>query len=634
MITLLLLLACHRDKEPESWSAEDRVAGARAPLTALCDDNDETDCALPWPSSRFMTADTGRSTGLRVALDAGALPVDDDPVLLNAADGFSPISGIMAGFPQHLDAATVDGNLLLIVAEPSSPLYGTSVPLLTELVPGGSTLAPRDLVIGRPLRPMPPNAEMVAVVLDGLKDLDGDTPEVSRPTALALGDAEPESQAEADWQAYNAPTRALLQAAGVDPARVLKVWDFVTRSADDATVRQDAIHQADLEAFEAGEVSVRIDEVRMAPGRDIAMIVRGALLGLPSFVGDDGLMALDDAGLPLPTGQEREAPFRVVVPAGEGDYTIALYGHGTGGNVEDDAFDAESGAAGIAKVGMQWDGWTDASLFATFGRICNEVLEGSAASTAGLVSSVANVRAVLVALDGVLGEALSAETIGGEANPAVGRTPITDEPLWMGGSLGGTMGAVVLLSEERVRYAVLNVAGGGWTHFVPASSTYDMLEGVLVSNYGDTFAASQAVVMSQTAWDDADGAAWGSRRGDDMALVQLSVGDPILPNIGSEILAATLDARLLEPYIYDVSTLEHAATVSDASALEQFEVPASESDLGIHGFAARDTPAGDAAMKQIFEFFQSALAGKPVIAHASECEADNADGSCDYSAAW
>lgn len=635
MLTLLLLLACRRDETtPDGWTATDRAPGERAPLTARCDDNDDTECLLPWPSSRFLVADDSRATGVRVQVEADAIAVPDDPALLNVADGFSPITGVAAGFGVRLDAASLEGNLLLLVAEPGSAAYGSAIPLAVEVVQGGGSMAPRDLVIGRPLRAMPANAEMVVVVLDGLVAEDGAALDPARASLVALGLEAPESQDDADWRAYNAPTRALLETAGVDPARVLRVWDFVTRSSEDPKARLEAIHAADLAALASGAVTVQIDEVSLAPKRNIAAIVKGNLVGLPSFQDENGLFVLDDAGLPLPTGELRSAPFRVVVPEGEGSYRVALYGHGTGGNVEDDAFDEEASAEGIAKVGHELAGWTDASVFTTFGRICNAAMEGTTASTAGLVTSVANVRAVLAALDGVLGETLAAEALGEVENPAAGRWPDTSEPLWMGGSLGGTVGAVILISEPRVRYAVLNVAGGGWTHFIPPSSTYDMLQGVLVSTYDDPFGAALGLLMTQTLWDDIDGAAWGALPDGDMALIQASIGDPILPNIGSEILTASMGGILLEPPVVDVPALPRGESATSGAALEQFRVPESDGDLGMHGFAARDTPAGEAAMLQIFEFFMSALDGAPLIEHAAACTEDTVDGSCDYSEAW
>lgn len=640
MITsiLLTLLACRpHDEAPAGWDIADRKPGERAPLTSTCDDNDPVACLLPFPSSRFTRADASTATGLRVQIDVDALPIEDDPRFLNLADGFSPITGVATAFEARLDESTLVAgeSLLLLVAEPGDPAYGAEIPLYTQLVQGGGDMAPRDLVVGRPRLPLPSNAEHVAVVLDGLKAADGSALGATRDTLLALGRVEPETEDEARIVAYFAPTRALLKDAGVDAARVLRVWDFTTRSDRDQAQRLDQIKARDEAALAAGEVGVVFDEVELSPNPAIALIAQGHLTGLPDPHSDDGRFNLGEDGEILDSGVTRDSPFRVVVPAGDGDYTVSLYGHGTGGDVEDDSFDIETAEAGVAKVGLRLDGWTDDSVFQTFTVLATRTQQGTERSTADLLTSVADASAMLTALDGVLGDALSADTINGEVNPAAGRRPDTTEPLWMGGSLGGTMGGVITFSEPRVRYAVLNVPGGGWTHFIPASSSYAMLEGVFTSAYGDPVTAALALLMSQTGWDDVDGAAWANgAEGENVALLQESVGDPVLPNIGSEILAACFSASLLQPAIVPVDTLPSADRVEGGSALEQFQVPLSDGDYGIHGFAANDTPASDAAMAQILSFFMSALDGAPVIEHAALCEEDNADGSCDYSQAW
>lgn len=634
---LLTLLACKHNDAPDGWSVPDRQPGERAPLTATCDDSDPIACLLPWPSSRFMEADPSTVTGLRLRIEADALPIDDDPRLLNLADGFSPITGIGAGFSSRLDEDTlVDGaSLMLLVAEPGLASYGSAIPLQTEIVQGGGALAPEDLVIGRPRVPLPSNAEHVALVLNGLKAEGGQDLEPSRATLVALALTEPDTEEEAKLAAYFAPTRKLLADVGVDPASVLRVWDFTTRSSADQAARLDQIKEMDAAAFDAGEVRVVFDDVRLNPSRAVAMIALGHLEGLTDAQAEDGRFNLGEGGQILDDGGAREAPFRVVVPVGEGDYPVSLYGHGTGGDVDDSSFDNETAEAGLSKVGLRFDGWTGDTVFQTFAALATRTQAGTELSTASLLSSVADASAVLTALDGALGDALSADTINGQANPAAGRRPDTSEPMWMGGSLGGTMGGIFTLSEPRVRYAVLNVPGGGWTHFIPASSSYGMLEGVFLSTYGDPVDAALALLMSQTGWDDVDGAAWSNGAdGSDVALLQMSIGDPILPNIGSEILAACYGAALLQPSIRPIDTLTAATSVSGGSALEQYQVPLSEGEYGVHGFAAEDTPAADAAMGQIFSFFQSALDGAPRIEHAALCAEDNADQTCDYSEAW
>ena len=54
----------------------------------------------------------------------------------------------------------------------------------------------------------------------------------------------------------------------------------------------------------------------------------------------------------------------------------------------------------------------------------------------------------------------------------------------------------------------------------------------------------------------------------------------------------------------------------------------------IHGFAARSTLAGDAAMEQIFAFIQSYWAGNPEITFPEACSAVTPAGDCDFSEMW
>jgi hypothetical protein len=70
------------------------------------------------------------------------------------------------------------------------------------------------------------------------------------------------------------------------------------------------------------------------------------------------------------TGMHR-APFRITVPRGAGSYRFVMYGHGTGGNVRDGAFDQEIASNGAAKVGLQFSGWTDEDVIHTFENFAN-----------------------------------------------------------------------------------------------------------------------------------------------------------------------------------------------------------------------------------------------------------------------
>ena len=80
---------------------------------------------------------------------------------------------------------------------------------------------------------------------------------------------------------------------------------------------------------------------------NVAAIVNGRLTGLPNFVDEYLGLPVDDGGNAVEDGT-REAPFRVVIPRGEGDYRMLMFGHGTGGSVEVSNKTSVSGKAVIA----------------------------------------------------------------------------------------------------------------------------------------------------------------------------------------------------------------------------------------------------------------------------------------------
>lgn len=622
--------------EPAGFAVVDRVAGVRAPLTAACDDIDPVRCLLPWPSNTFARVDPTTETGLRVAVEASSLAVpEDDVTWLNVADGFSRVTGVVTAMPVDADPLAVslddpswslnaDAALQVLVAQPDHPRFGERVAFRGEL----REVLGRYLLIGRPAEVLPANADHVVVATDAIGVVAR-----SRSVELALDLVEPASQAEAALVGYHAPTRALLDAAGVDIDHVVRVWDFTTRSAGDPTVRLHAM--MDALASATPTLGVVIDAWTTSLDPAIAGIALGRLTGTPAFLDDNGLLATGADGLPAITGT-RDVPLRIVIPAGAGDYRVALYGHGTGGDINDSSFDEDLAAHGIAKLNMRFDGWTGEDLIVTLVELTT-LLRGSALSTHELLQALAGGTVLVTALDGVLGDAVSADTIGGVANPAAGRRPLPDGVVWVGGSQGGTMGAVMIGADPRLRTGVLNVPGGGWTHMIPYSLLYGSgMEGMLLEVYDDPLDLHHAMVMAQNNWDEVDGAVWADEAlaAGGTFLLQESMGDPILPNLSTELLAAALGAIQFEPALSPIFGLERTTgTVTSGAAIEQFRVP-DTGQYDVHGFAALDTLAADAAFDQIQRLLDSAWAGHPEIVHAALCDVTGPEGACDFTGMW
>ncbi len=612
-----------------TFSAPDRAEGDRTPQSAACGDSDEMRCLLPWPSSHYLEKDPTSKTGVRISVAPTSLQFEDDPASLSLADGFSRITPIVAGFKSPLDPASVGApgstSMRLLLAQHDHPKKGESVPLRMTTIPGEDPVT-ETLVLGYPLRPLEPAADYVAVVMDDLRADGGGALTASRTTRIALGLDKAASQEEADLYGYHAPTRALLEKAGIDLNRVLRVFDFTTRSADDALKRLKDMREAAIAAVDAGTVNVVVDSFDIPATPGIAAILKGRLTGLPSFREDDGDIAVDADGKVVQNGT-REAPFRVMVPKGVGDYRFLMWGHGTGGDYDDDSFDDIIAGKGAGKVSIRFNGWTGDDLIGTFAAVVR-VFEGTHRSTAALMTSIADGAAIERAMSKVIGDTLAAPTLGGGANPLASRRPDDSIPLWAGGSLGGTMGLVYASADPIMHHAVLNVPGAGWTHFVPGSDLYNTLRGLLRTSYGGDLDVGRALAMSQSNWDDIDGGVWADQYPDEKSVycIQESMGDPILPNEGTALLSVATQAVQLGAVLGPIIGVDPAMTAENQTALTQFKVSSTDS-LDRHGFAARSGPAGDAAREQMFNFVTSVWAGKPVITVPAGC----VSGSCDFS---
>jgi hypothetical protein len=620
--TSLVAPGCSSSSAP-SFTAPARVAGARSPRTGACAPAlDPTDCLLPWPSSTWTRVDASSPTGVRLAVDLTLNDPDDDPTTYDRADGFSRLTPLMTGFSTPLDPPPSDAIRLFLV-EPGRASTGAEVPLRIVLHPSNDN-PDQSLLVATPRALLEPGAEYVAVLTSSTHAMGGVPIPAERSAALAMGATEPTSQDEANFRADFAPDRAVLEAAGLDASRVLRIWSFTTRSTDDGTRRLAAMQKAARAAVSAGTTTVTIDTWTAGTG-SIAAIVEGHVSGLPTYMTASATapMTLDAGGLPVASGVH-DAPFRVAIPSGAGTYPFIMYGHGTGGNFHDSAFDSELTGSGIAKVGISFYGWTSDDVISTFFSF-SKMAAGTHHSSAMLMQAIADASAIELAVDdgkggGAIGDALAAAMLGGKANPVAGRRPSTPAHIWAGGSLGGTMGLVYSSANAQVRAGVLNVPGAGWTHFIPESSLWGQIEPFVVSAYGEDLGVLRALFMSQTNWDDIDGGVWKEALSgrDTPFLIQESIGDPVLPNVGTENVVHTTGAVQIGAALAPISGVSSAEVASDQSGFTQYFVSGAMG-LDVHGFAAKDTPAGAAAREQIRAFIVSVLAGAPKITVPAAC---------------
>lgn len=524
------------------------------------------------------------------------------------------------------------------------------MPLRFDVVTNGKTESPESLVVAYPRVPLEPATDYAVVVTDSIHYTDGTPLSADRLGRVALGLTSPATTAEAALYAYDAPARAAMKAAGLDPAHAVRVWDFTTRSLTEPTEDVDTLRAAELAAFEArfpgdagapvdggiatdSGVGIALDSLTADAGGTVAVAVIGRITGVPNFLNDAGSLSRDEAGSPTAVGVH-DVPFRVAIPVGAGDYNVVMYGHGTGGTYDEDTFDQEVTANGAAKVGTQFIGWTSTTIVDTFA-LFTKMLAGADIASAGLVQSVSDAMVVQRALGTALRDALARPTIAGATNPATGRRPDLSAPVWAGGSLGGTMGFVYSSAEPTIQAGVLNVPGAAWTQFVWYSEMFNYVRVFMQENYPTQIDQALALATAQNDFDRVDGAVWFDATGatrHPLLLEQESIGDPVLPNIGNEMVASASHAVQVGVVLNHIPACSHVTVAKGETGMTQFKVPSSVTDpLQIHGFAAGTTPAGIAAQQQIQAFIGSVWKGAPVIAVPPECVSNTPPDSCDFS---
>lgn len=624
LVSLALAVSC----AGPSFPVTPRQAGDRTPLTSSCSPFDTERCVVPWPSNSFTTADATTATGLRVQFDVSHVnPMDHGDTRLSVADGFSRVTSLAVQLEGTLDPASFGGPrggaIRLFVSSPHSAHYGEEVPLAMQTyVDGVHAMSPRAALIADPLVMLEPETDYVVVVTDALHTSTGPAPSANHATEVALGILPPGSPDEARLAGYYVPIVAFLAHVHVDPMRVVRAWDFTTRSVSNATAPLDSMIDAAVHAIDSGAITIAWDVVQnQPPGGAIATILEGRLVGLPNWLDSTNAMMTDRNGIPTTMGTT-DAPFRVVIPSGTGSYRAVLYGHGAAGNYHDNSFDTTLAQHNVAKVAVQFYGWTDSTLITTLARLPN-ILDGAHRAFAPLMQAIAHTCAVRRALDTILAAALAAPMLNGVANPNAGRHVDWSHPTWVGGSLGGTVGLTVAAVSDEIHTAVLNVPGAAWSRFVFHSQILQtFLSGIAMRNGNSTANVVSLIAVGQTIFDTVDGATFAERglAGGDVYLEQESMGDLVLPNPGNEFVAIVTHATQVGVVLRPIEGLTAADHATGTSGMTQYRV----GDTGyfdVHGFAARNTDAGHAAFAQITAFLDSAWAGTPTITVPSGCGA-------------
>ncbi|HET9625778.1 MAG TPA: hypothetical protein VFP84_30650 [Kofleriaceae bacterium] len=555
-------------------------AGGPAVVPEACNPLGGQGCLLPWPSMTYLKIDPSSATGFRLDLPADAMPINLkqvalDPTPLNARwDGFSPTGPLLAMFPRGVATGNLppfsDPDASLSVASPIVLLdldNVVRVPFFAEVDQNVADPAIQALII-RPLVRLHEHTHYAVALRNTLKSADGSPLPVS-PGFAALRDGQPFAHPRfAALAARAGEMFEKLEGLGVHRADLVLAWDFVTAS--------DAMLRADLTAMRSDALAAIGDAgagIVATVGSDAATFTATAQANTPQsfkrYLGtfkapdfltheeaDDSILARDAAGRPAAHGL-RDANLAAIIPACVQSQPLPrptiIFGHGLFGSAAgylDDPF-VQNLAEDHCLVILAGDfiGLTDRQLGTALDAVLD--LNHGATVTEKLGQSV---------IDFMTLEALARGPIARSPAFAFNGKPVIDpaQVFYVGGSLGGIMGNVIMAYDPSFTRGVLAVPGGNWSMLIERSNAWSLLKPVIQGAYDlDRYAVNVALFgMAFEPYDPITTAAHVIKdplfgQAPKKILMWYAEGDALVSNLTTEMVAREMGISLIGPPLPD-----------------------------------------------------------------------------------
>ena len=559
-------------------------------IDARCNPLGVSHCMAPWPSSAFEVADATTSTGRRLAIPMGSLPINGfqtsvDPSGWNEADGFSPAAPMLMAFPggispvglppnDNFDSSTSADSATVIL----DMTTGTRVAHFAEIDMQAAATPDSQALFLRPAARLIGGHRYVAAITKKVKAADGgDLPVPAGFTALVTGAATTHPLLEAMRPRF-ADVRAALATAGFQPTDLVVAWDFTV--ASDEFLHRDmlAVRDRTLAALQTHPIAFTIaTDSPLDDGKTIVRKVTGTL-DAPLFLTAGGstnagtVMARDAAGLPAVQGFY-QIPFVAIVPACA--YTAAakvgmvVYGHGLMGSADETGFGVQQAtAAQLCRVfvGTDMRGMSTLDLPAVAGALND-------ASTAAevfekLEQGLANHITLVQAMRTTFATQLFTNAGVSVVDPA--------DVVYYGLSQGAIFGTAVMAYEPTMTRAVLGVGGANYSTLLERSADWPTYRNILNGGYPDALDDTLLVGLFQMRWDKVEGSGvantvlTGTATGTPpkQLLMQIALGDDQVPNLGSYWQARTMGIPVMSPTPFLPWGLEaQAAPIATGSAL-------------------------------------------------------------------
>lgn len=539
-------------------------------IPAECNPLGGQGCLLPWPSLSYAAPDATTATGLRLDLPAASMPVNGadiavDPGPINARwDGFSPSGPMIAMF-----AGGVSPDGLPSWKSPEDSLAAGSpvvvldldrcerVALFAEVDQNVADAADRALVI-RPVVRLRERTHYAVAIRNTVKSADGSELPVS-PGFAALRDGRSFDHPRFAAMAARAPEMFdELAAAGVARSELALAWDFVTASDDMLRADLTAMRNAALPVIgERGAGLTFTVETQSGDG-SLPMALLGTFQS-PNFLTNGeaagSILVRAADGSPELHGL-RDARFAAVIPKCVESQPLPrpaiIFGHGLFGSADellDDGFVSSLAEAYCTII------------------IAGDFIGLTSRQLATVVTGVSDLnrgREVTEKLAQSIIDFIALESIARGPMAASPQFQLAGEPLidpdrtfYVGGSLGGIMGNVLMAYDPNLTRGVLAVPGGAWSMLIERSNAWTLLKGIIQSNYPDPQLYQLNIALFGMGFEPYDAITTAAHVIRDPLfgnpvkniLMWYSIGDCLVSNITTEMVARTMGIDMIGPSV-------------------------------------------------------------------------------------
>jgi hypothetical protein len=551
-------------------------------------------CVFPFPSAFHTRADATSPTGVRVDLDAKALPLRDGSGQLdvrpyNAADGFSPVSTLLLhlgaevdlkGLPDahHIGDSLKDGSTVALIDLETGKRVMHFVEMDRNVIDG---FEGRYAFMIRPLEPMVMGHRHLVVIKNDLRDTGGHVFEPSAAFRALRDGTRTTSHAVESLRARYDELFAFAGNHGYTRGEMLIAWELPVASAEHILGPVLSMRSEALAAAGTTGLPYTISDVKIDPNADTARIIFGDF-EVPTYLQADDSFTYDERHHPIRQKDNRKYPFTMVIPAKAkaGPLPLGILGHGIFGNGRSFLTGTGDGAAiqklanqyGMVVIATDWIGLSTNDVIRIGGEVAPN-LDRASIITDQLQQSLINTLVLTKLARGKLKD-----------DPLVklGTPDLLDaRTFYWGASLGGIQGSGFVALSNDIHRAVFGVPGSAWSTMIQRSTVFPPLKMFLAPHYPDPLDFAFGVALLQARFDYSDPANLSKLMferplpdapKDRIVILQEAIGDSEVPNITTEILARAMGIKVMIPNDHEVFGLETVTSPTTSSALTHYRL--------------------------------------------------------------